>query len=174
MQFNRLRKIKCDETRPSCKKCVSGRRICDGYADRDYTLQKQQLPMAMLPNECSSDALDLLLLAKRANRHVLHVSEYITIFISEGQQISTYSEHLPSRSGYSATLDSAVKCAVAAFRLDSVPIDAKGDAMLKSFSLYAKALQQLQLTLTDPKDSRTAETLSATLLLQVFEVSYPE
>jgi hypothetical protein len=32
--FHRIRRIKCDEAEPSCRQCLRGRRICDGYPHR--------------------------------------------------------------------------------------------------------------------------------------------
>ncbi|OAA45018.1 Zn(2)-C6 fungal-type DNA-binding domain protein [Metarhizium rileyi] len=34
-QMCRIRRIKCDETRPTCKQCVKARRTCPGYRDLD-------------------------------------------------------------------------------------------------------------------------------------------
>lgn len=33
-QLHRIRKVKCDEARPSCERCVKAGRICDGYRDQ--------------------------------------------------------------------------------------------------------------------------------------------
>jgi hypothetical protein len=34
LTFYRDRKVKCDETRPLCRKCIQGNRVCAGYPDR--------------------------------------------------------------------------------------------------------------------------------------------
>jgi hypothetical protein len=48
----RIRRIKCDEAEPSCKQCLRGRRICDGYpAKRQLTPHQpsQDSPLAITP-----------------------------------------------------------------------------------------------------------------------------
>lgn len=36
--FHRIRRIKCDEAKPSCTQCLRGRRICDGYPHRETSV----------------------------------------------------------------------------------------------------------------------------------------
>ena len=43
--LRRIRRIKCDESKPSCKRCTSTGRKCDGYASPKV---KQQAPVAFL------------------------------------------------------------------------------------------------------------------------------
>ncbi|KAM5346205.1 hypothetical protein ACJ41O_009210 [Fusarium nematophilum] len=39
----RIRRVKCDETRPQCKRCQSAKRICDGYLSDDNAMPRRQL-----------------------------------------------------------------------------------------------------------------------------------
>ncbi|PKS05174.1 hypothetical protein jhhlp_008542 [Lomentospora prolificans] len=39
----RIRRVKCDETRPNCRRCVSSRRTCDGYLPANVTLNRRSL-----------------------------------------------------------------------------------------------------------------------------------
>lgn len=35
--------MKCDETKPACKKCQTARRVCDGYLDADHSMSRRRL-----------------------------------------------------------------------------------------------------------------------------------
>lgn len=46
---NRIRRVKCDETRPACRRCMSTDRVCDGYPSmfRIFTLESPQSSTSM-------------------------------------------------------------------------------------------------------------------------------
>lgn len=39
----RIRRVKCDETKPACRKCQSSKRICDGYLSDENAMSRRQL-----------------------------------------------------------------------------------------------------------------------------------
>ncbi|KAI8718313.1 hypothetical protein NCS52_00609900 [Fusarium sp. LHS14.1] len=42
----RIRRVKCDEAKPSCQRCISSKRRCDGYLPEDSTVTRRQLAEA--------------------------------------------------------------------------------------------------------------------------------
>ncbi|KAM5345882.1 hypothetical protein ACJ41O_011743 [Fusarium nematophilum] len=42
----RIRRVKCDEAKPSCQRCLSSKRQCDGYLPEDSTVTRRQLAEA--------------------------------------------------------------------------------------------------------------------------------
>ncbi|KAH7324231.1 hypothetical protein B0I35DRAFT_387889 [Stachybotrys elegans] len=39
----RIRRVKCDETKPHCLRCQTSRRVCDGYLDDAHAMSRRQL-----------------------------------------------------------------------------------------------------------------------------------
>ncbi|KAF4974457.1 hypothetical protein FZEAL_8628 [Fusarium zealandicum] len=39
----RIRRVKCDEAKPSCRRCLSSKRKCDGYLPEESTVTRRQL-----------------------------------------------------------------------------------------------------------------------------------
>src|ERR1700760_688238 len=51
----RIRRVKCDEEKPACRRCTSTGRTCDGYASASVLTTPQQTPkQAALPVESRS------------------------------------------------------------------------------------------------------------------------
>ncbi|KAH6884252.1 hypothetical protein B0T10DRAFT_540049 [Thelonectria olida] len=40
---SRIRRVKCDETKPQCKKCTSSKRVCDGYLSEKNIMTRREL-----------------------------------------------------------------------------------------------------------------------------------
>lgn len=83
--------------------------------------------------------------------------------------LSMYVDFLPSRLGYSSALDSAIHCVVAALRDLALPLERR--TPLETLVSYTKALNHLQRSIGDAEQCQTSETLCATQLLGIFEVS---
>ncbi|RSL95291.1 hypothetical protein CEP52_012165 [Fusarium oligoseptatum] len=43
----RIRRVKCDETKPQCKRCQSTKRVCDGYLSEENSMPRRQLVEAV-------------------------------------------------------------------------------------------------------------------------------
>lgn len=94
------------------------------------------------------------------------VLEYIG---SAGKPLMLYLEYLPARLGRNRALDSTIDCVARALRNLCLPADGRSNVgILQS---YSKALKHLQKNLEDSGDYLSAETLCATQLLGIFEVS---
>lgn len=107
-------------------------------------------------------------LSRTAIKYVsVNISQFI---LSPDEERSSYSFHVPYRSGHDA-LDRAVECVIAAFHGLYLSDASRSLSALVPLSLYTRALISLQHALDDPKRSHSAETLCATQLLCIFEVS---
>ncbi|KAG5799035.1 hypothetical protein H9Q69_001975 [Fusarium xylarioides] len=42
----RIRRVKCDLAKPSCQRCLTSKRQCDGYLPEDSTVTRRQLAEA--------------------------------------------------------------------------------------------------------------------------------
>lgn len=123
----------------------------------------------------TAEARDLLHLMWETNRTVDEsamaspksaVLEYIG---SAGKPLMLYLEYLPARLGRNTALDSTIDCVARALRNFCFPADGRSNVgVLQS---YSKALKHLQKNLEDSGDYLSAETLCATQLLGIFEVS---
>lgn len=85
-------------------------------------------------------------------------------------QLAIYLDFLPSRSGYSMALDSAILCLVAG--LHDVAKPAAQRASAKTLASYSRALHYLQRSLGHSTQRYSSETLCATQLLGIFEVCH--
>jgi hypothetical protein len=119
------------------------------------------------------EGAELLLLAPLTTIHIGRAArEYLSanllrfILPSLGEEVS-YVTHVPCRLGYEVALDHAVQCVVAAFHA----LNSQSSSKQKTLSLYMRALNSLQQAIDDPERSLSAETLCATELLCLFEVS---
>jgi hypothetical protein len=119
---------------------------------------------------------DLVLLAPITTIYIGYASvDYISanilwFILSSDRELSSYVSHVPCRSGYDNTLDSAVDCVVAAFHHLCLPLASQSLPARNTISLYTGALRSLQNALYEPERSLSAETLCATVLLCIFEV----
>ncbi|KAJ4322845.1 hypothetical protein N0V84_004609 [Fusarium piperis] len=43
----RIRRVKCDETKPQCKRCQSTKRVCDGYLSEEWFMPRRRLAEAV-------------------------------------------------------------------------------------------------------------------------------
>jgi hypothetical protein len=119
------------------------------------------------------EGAELLLLAPLTTIHIGRAArEYLSanllrfILPSRGEEAS-YVTHVPCRLGHEVALDHAVQCVVAAFHA----LHSQSSSKQKTLSLYMCALKSLQQAIDDPERSLSAETLCATQLLCLFEVS---
>jgi hypothetical protein len=125
----------------------------------------------------TAESRDLVLLAPLTAVHlsrtaIKYVSANISQFIlSPDEERSSYVFHVPYRSGHDDALDRAVECVIAAFHGLYLSDASRYLSVLVPLSLYTRALISLQHALDDPKRSHSAETLCATQLLCIFEVS---
>lgn len=85
-------------------------------------------------------------------------------------QLAIYLVFLPSRSGHSMALDSAILCLVAGPHDLAKPAAQRSSA--KTLASYSRALHYLQRSLDHLTQRYSSETLCATQLLGIFELCY--
>lgn len=183
----RIRRIKCDEEKPFCRRCVSTGRKCDGYNSHQLRFPSQTVSSVVAPVSiprsppadvqlCGTAASrDLVLLAPITTIYIGHASlDYISANISRlilsSDELSSYVSHVPYRLGQGGTLDVAVDCVVAAFHHLYMTPASQSCSAHNTISLYTRALKSLQNALYEPEQSLSADTLCATVLLCIFEV----
>lgn len=82
--------------------------------------------------------------------------------------IGSFFDFIPSRIGYNKALDDAVSCLCTMYRSAPTTVVSSPKATYQS---YAKALASLRWCLSDPASCLEPETLCASILLQMCEVS---
>ncbi|KJZ72340.1 hypothetical protein HIM_08266 [Hirsutella minnesotensis 3608] len=192
----RKRRIKCDEARPACRRCIKTRRVCPGY--------RQELELDVLEESRAAD--DTGAKSRLATKGVpsqAHAQGSVTPFAGSSTNISTILDWLQlpieeqavchllsnyvlipsfgSAQGYMEFLVPLKKtgcvplhfeyafdaCALASFN-NRV---SRNDAIeKKALSKYTKSLRALSCALRDPTAAGQEAILASTLLCGLFEV----
>ena len=179
----RKRRLKCDEGKPHCKRCVSSGRQCDGVFYFGAAAGSEQ-PITRSPLH----AIPTMPFEEFKALQDMHTLFYILpklpmvpstdLRLSMRVTTATYMAFLPSRAGKHSALDAATHCLAAAVRW-CYANDLKGQGECDSqfgqsetemLQHHSRALGKLRRALNDPKESLSAETLCATALLCCFEV----
>ncbi|KAN0071542.1 hypothetical protein V8E54_010138 [Elaphomyces granulatus] len=170
------RKIKCDETKPACSRCLMSGWVCPGYKSkaqlifRDQTdsvirkeLQRrperpsQSLPAETRVREVSPSTVD------RAT------SFFIYQYVFKGQaSLRGNHEYLPAllQEDSGGTLGTIIAAAGLAGLANA------GNATTwrpEAYSLYGRAIRQLKIALDDPVQVKADQTLAAIMLMGTFE-----
>lgn len=191
---HRCRKVKCDEGKPSCSRCISAGRVCTGYiyithgeapaqATADTTTQSAPIARTLPTAEIYGlkDINDLMVLMPKMNSYILTTSD------SHAKRIrftaTMYLRHLPCRSGRSVVLDASVRCVAITVRKLWLRYSVAqpeshqrrevlylGDRDTEMLASYNQALKLLQTALHDPKACMETETLCAAALFCYLEV----
>lgn len=181
--IHRERRVKCDEAKPNCKRCVAAGRLCrgvgynvtprpsDGKTIIALPTTIQSLPLLAPKISSTAKAKELVCLLP----HVSDISssrspaeELSQYTLSQFHSLTLYIEFLPSRMGFNTTLDSAIDSIVSALR--DLCRSPSGKSSVATLTAYAQALAHLQDVIEDPIECLSAETLCATQLLGYFEV----
>ena len=176
----RRRKVKCDEIRPACYRCVAGGRQCQGYAlatASSIPLLLSRLPTSLPQFDSTRHAQEIIFLLPRVNGSFPNIADDLQKKICS--KLELLLAHLPCRTGHSAVLDAAIECFAAGIR-DAWEQNQAGKSdqalllsrNIESLRLYTPAITKLRQALSDPKESLAAETLFAALLLCCFDVSF--
>lgn len=186
----RARRVKCDETRPACRRCVSIGRECGYLQSRDAPAGATSVassrrdsrpvfvpiaPKSTAQLGSSVQVRDLLLLIPLAARLTPNATasravDFETQYhLSRVRNLASYLFELPRMAGHSPTLDNTIECVVAALRNQFMPPNGLDER--KALLLYTRSLRDLQLAVRDPKLCLAGETLCATQLLCIYEVS---
>lgn len=184
----RERRVKCDEQKPSCLRCLATHRTCRGNQYDSVLLVCARLSTSAQFN-ATADVADIIYLApvlfSRPLRQILNPmsTEYATSHAtSQGRELVSYMHHLPRTCGHNELLDSSMQCVAEALRIQCMksPRDERSTSGVVSSKryktmlvFYSAALAQLQVALNDPEQSVAVETLCATILLYTFEVRSP-
>ncbi|KAK4099939.1 hypothetical protein N658DRAFT_474304 [Parathielavia hyrcaniae] len=195
-QMCRTRRIKCDETKPTCNQCAKARRQCPGYKDEfDLVLRNENL---------AAKRRALKLTAPRRNSKRAAFSEPSPASTSSSSSLSfrlalsptpihipaedlapchfvSNFVLLPRQDGSRGFLDYLIPLmqggdmshllhAFNACALASWGNRVGGGGILgKAFAEYSRALKATQAALTDPERARSDGVLAAVLLLGMFE-----
>lgn len=190
----RTRRIKCDEGKPTCGRCIVANVPCEGlgYAkaadaaiesvapspqyNRSSLYRLLPIPSSVPQLHGSAEVRDLLSLVPQMPRYLNNTftinpvntsSEYI---LFGGHQLALYLDFLPSRLGRNTALDQAISSVVSALRdIRSTP-DCR--TPIKTLSCYTQALNSLQKSLRDAEECLSAEILCAVHLHGIFEVRF--
>lgn len=193
---HRTRKVKCDEEKPICKRCLGADVACKGlgYSQPTQSIIKRPLlapkpvhsrqheerPIARAPPSVphlngSVDVRDLLGLVPQMSKYVSDTftrnptNAHAEHILFGGQQMALFLDFLPSRLGYSETLDKAITSVVSALRDICLPEGSRSP--ITTLWNYSQALKHMQRSLADPNECLSAEVLCAVHLLGIFEVS---
>jgi hypothetical protein len=196
------RRVKCDETRPSCGKCAKYGAECPGYdrplkfvAGKHQVRARRQehsgptLPGPSTTGDTAADAPSTPSVTGSEMERRARLTITAPLVGDRGQTICSVLEKLSQTQaakdlwvfapwfsdmsphlGRKVVLDSAV----AAFSLHLLG-KAKDDEVLvhESRSIYGQSLVALQKALNHPVEWKSSETLSATMILCLFEVGPP-
>lgn len=185
----RERRVKCDEQKPTCLRCLAAHRTCRGNQYDSVLLVCARLSASAQFN-ATADVADILYLAPvlfsqpvRQNLDPMS-TEYATSHATlQGRELVSYMQHLPRTCGHNELLDSSMRCVAEALRIQCMKMpqyehsvtDVVSSKRYKTMLVfYSAALAQLQLALNDPERSVAVETLCATILLYAFEVRSPK
>ncbi|KAM5475410.1 hypothetical protein MauCBS54593_001098 [Microsporum audouinii] len=196
----RRRKIKCDQTEPSCLQCTKGGRTCTGYRNqldlmfRDETrktahkastkAQKQRNSKSPIPSS-SKDSTDsnssASLISLRSSNTPEEISRSLSMNLN--QQAICFFLHnyvIPStptsgRVGYMHSLQTASSEAVTACMASVgmatlANINYSADLRIAAREQYAHALSLTNAMLRDPIKAKQPEALDTVMLLGMFEV----
>ncbi|KAH8728279.1 hypothetical protein GQ44DRAFT_702087 [Phaeosphaeriaceae sp. PMI808] len=168
----RKRRIKCDETRPSCSQCRRGGRSCPGYeramkfVNEGRRFQRNPLPV-VYPASLSSI---------QPSHDGQHRVQLVSTFVQDlfplhhGRRqhsfIGGWLWLVPTVLQHSPYLDLAAEAvALGYFGKQSK----SRDTLVRSYSVYTNALRVLSKAIQHPKECLSSETLCAVLLLLQYE-----
>lgn len=181
---NRNRRIRCDELRPACRRCLIRGLTCGGYLDnanvQDYFAEAiVPAPRGIIHQVHGAALRDIIDLVPLTGNLISQTSvgavppAMLDFLMTPGNHIASYLQFIPSRFGIEPALDSAVICLSSALRLIYAPMISDNEAHLShiAFLQYSNALRDLRKALSDPRRSKSTETFCATGMLCIFEVS---
>lgn len=185
-QRRRKRRIKCDENHPTCLRCLRGNHPCHYYyvpPPGSYAAEKSQgigsSPPSLPQFSSSFSAFDMITILPliQPDNHggtAFGIPKWNVSIFSHAQRFCAYLTHIPCRAGHDEALDSAVKCVASALRWRYAVAASKADLSppRKLLIYYGDALRDLQAAVNDPVRSLSAETLSASALLFLFQVRF--
>lgn len=177
-QTCKRKKVKCDEAKPSCQKCVHARINCAGYEKavreirfKDQTQSVEQRMQSSLHSQQREVRRQSIPspVPEDEERHALCF--FIHNFASAGRDFNStrgfFECIAPTLAGVSAV--SAVALSVAAVSTALYNIWRRVPNGELHLNLRGRALTKLRDALQDSDQSKTTETLLATLLLQFLE-----
>lgn len=182
----RNRRVKCDEEKPVCRRCQAAGVACQGraYGRSSANFITPTTSLYQVWAIPSAAAAPQLYSSAQMN-DLIHLVPYITSLVQYDclknpanmrndhltlncANLAMYVEFLPSRLGYSSSLDSAIQCVVGALRDLTLPLEQR--TPVTTLVSYTKALKHLQRSIADAEQCQKSETLCATQLLGIFEV----
>ncbi|KAJ3538413.1 hypothetical protein NM208_g5915 [Fusarium decemcellulare] len=153
--YNRKRRIKCDETRPACVKCVQAGWKCDGYAPQSLATSDRIAAVTTSPTAAlsiTSYSIPFTVPGSQKDRRLLHYfcvqgSDDISGFLSSGFWSQTVLQE--------SHRDHAVRQALvslSSLHLDYVTADAAGNgvARVETLEQYGRAIRVLGKRLATP------------------------
>ncbi|RYP05514.1 hypothetical protein DL764_003774 [Monosporascus ibericus] len=172
-QTCRKRRVKCDETRPSCLRCVQARWKCDGYGTStgDKTPATRVPPKAAL--SVTSYSIPFRVPGSQKDRQMLHYfcvqgSHDIAGFLSS----DFWSRTILQESHQDPVVRHAL-VSLSSVHLDYVTANAPGNGTASPETLvqYGKALRILRNRISNPSKTTTNAVLVCCILFYCFEAT---
>ncbi|CEJ81251.1 hypothetical protein VHEMI01390 [[Torrubiella] hemipterigena] len=173
----RRRRVKCDETRPACKRCAAvGMRCAFSKLELEQSLAKiriqdQQVYLTEVEGKRLADVHTLLHIMPEVFKLQTKIPAKGSLGITVRNSMALYLPFLPSRAGHHSALDSAIHSLASSvflyYSMHSIPEGTNINILdrRKALALHSQAVLKLQKALYDPEDSFSAETLCAMVLL---------
>jgi hypothetical protein len=163
--------VQCDQTRPSCSRCVKSRRVCPGYGDDSSLVFRHYQPF--------EDATSLDLDRWSPGIPSIWEDAAIQIFLdtlvvpSQNRQKSRGFLHGIQSLLTSATPDSALFSAAKVVALAAISNSTRSPELASVVqTLYGSVLRDLTLSLPGDDSTVPVETFLTALLLGLYEVWY--
>ncbi|OAL68744.1 hypothetical protein A7D00_7310 [Trichophyton violaceum] len=156
----RRRKIKCDQTEPSCLQCSKGGRTCTGYRNQLDLMFRDETPSSNTPEEVSRSLS--ISLKQQATCFFLH--NYVVPCIPTSGRVG-YLHSLQS-----TTSDAVLACMASVGMATLANINYSADLRIAAREQYGHALSLTNAMLRDPVKARQPAALDTVMLLGMFEV----
>ncbi|KAK7903316.1 hypothetical protein LTR67_001334 [Exophiala xenobiotica] len=181
-----IRRIKCDETKPSCKRCTSTGRKCDGYefsketsgkSASSSTLSPPQRPYVTVQHLFQPDSISKPFQGNTQQRRIFHRFQYCTVPAFAGGSESGFWTKLVLKVGQEEPVVRNAIIALGTLHEDYQercgkysPQLIEDDSHRHALSLYSGALRQLNQRLNEPTKTNAKLAIIASILFACFEV----
>ncbi|KAJ5102763.1 hypothetical protein N7532_003292 [Penicillium argentinense] len=156
----KIRRVKCDETRPTCHRCKTTGRICPGYAPPTGAIQKSSIQIYSIPFKVPGS---------RTDRELLHFyCSEAAHCLSRFSDSTLWSDLILQQSQYQPVIRNSLIALSSLYREYLVVGSDQLGHSPRSIRLMAKSHKQLLSYLSDPRAS-PVPALICSLIFYVFE-----
>lgn len=189
----RKRRVKCDEIKPVCKRCIAADVICDGYPKQKNVpsrteptpitgTSQERLPVELAFQVSPSPAPSLLAISQPENDRVSlgFYHHFITSTIPrlfEGDHCEFWLHHVTSKAWHDRLVLDAILAVGAAHQsclMSSSRTHSSDIIRLKVSGLhsYSKSVQSISKRMTESEEDDSESIIIVVILLSYFEASY--